>query len=166
MAKFIWTKGDVSLTVRVGEMNRATALDCARDFEPLLLLPSDSGLLDNEIELLFVRYAPAAIIVGDKVVAQGDHTLDLPDGEKLTIILPMTRECYNALPITLARQWGECAAVENGWIYQDLKNALSRILRTINEPESGSALSNEAILPPLEMKTSGESVIPTASLHG
>lgn len=163
MAKFTWSKGEVSITLRVGEMSRAAALDCARDFEPLLMLPDGSKSVDTEIELLFVKYAPAAIIAGDKVITQGDYTVNLPDGGKLLITLPMTRECFNELPVTLTREWGEHAAAENAWVYQDLKNALSRILQMISVPESGSESSQGEMPPPSGTKTSGESDTQTSS---
>jgi hypothetical protein len=154
MPSFTWR----NLTVTVGEMSRAQALDCARDFNPLVgLFPAnDTGLL-MELEVLCVLHSPATILGNDDGLqaATGSKTYTV-DEKELTITLPITREAFDKLPYTLTKAWIIAAVDANGWLVDDLKKALSRITTQINASPSGSVPSSESTTTPQTTKTTGE----------
>ena len=138
MATFNWRD---RVKVHIGEMSRTAAFGVARDFNPVsALFETDAARLE-ELELLVVVAAPARVLVDDKPITD-TTTIDF-DGELVTLALPLTRESFQALPFSLTRLWAEAAVDANPWVVDDLKNAISRNMKTTSAPPSGSGPSQE-----------------------
>lgn len=152
MQTFTWR--DI-LTVSVGEMNRAQGLDCARHFEILKgAMPSVETLL-HEADMLVCLYAPAVVTLRGEILADGERVIDLEEHETLRLALPLTRDVFLALPMSLTEQWIAAAVTSNDWFVDALKKALSLALETSSVPESGSAPSSEPTTISLPMPTTG-----------
>lgn len=131
MASFLWRE---RLKVSVSEMSRAAALDCARDFGAFVSAALDGqysgdrrSLIDAEIEWLFVRYAPVVLLWDGLPFASTDFVLD---GE-VTIAQPITRECFDALPISLAQQWADAAQEANEFLAAHFLSRAETVARAV-----------------------------------
>lgn len=153
MATFTWRD---EITVSVGEMSRAQALDCARQFEIATQFAISLPELMAETDVLGVLNAPAVVQHKSQVIDAGTRTITLADGECISLTLPMTRECFSALPISLTRQWITAMVKSNEWLVDDLKKLLSLATEKISEPQSGSAPSTEPTREVKTIKTTGE----------
>lgn len=138
MATFTWN----GLTVSVGEMSRAAALTCARQFGDAATIFTDFDDLMYEGNLLVVLHAPVLVKFEGALLDKGQRELHFED-ETLTLVLPPTRESFNALPMSLTQAWIDAAVRANGWFVDTLKKALSLASPTNSEPKSGDGLSNE-----------------------
>lgn len=145
------------LTIAIGEMSRAAALMCARDFNSLIEHPiySDDASLLAELEVLCAIYAPV-VVKSDSGIISGKTTVG-----DFEIAIPITREIFDKLPYTLTRAWIEAAVNANDWIVTDLKNAYRRIAQRNVVPPSGSGPSSEQTEPSPTMTTTGSLPTPT-----
>lgn len=140
MPSFSWR--DV-LTVSVTEMSRAQALDCTRHFNLMVGVMSTIDDLLREADILAALYAPAVVRYHGDILAAGEKTIDLGDGETLTLTLPITREAFMALPMSLTERWISVAITANDWLIESLKKSFEGMLATTSAPVSGSAPSSE-----------------------
>jgi hypothetical protein len=140
---FVWK----DLTVKVGEMSRRQGIACAQAYRELAAEGSIEDLM-YEIEVALALYAPVKIAHLTLPITEGKRTLVMEDGTEVTLILPITREAFNDLPMTLARAWAEAAMTANWWIVEDLKNSARRVAEMKLELLSGNEQSNAPQPPP------------------
>jgi len=108
MAKFAWK----SLEIYVGEMSRAESLHFSQEAE-LIQLVGDQQLLAREIDFLITRYARSKVLYNGDILPDGTHLIDIGDGEQIPLVLPLTRDNFNQLPVSLAAAWTKAAEAEN-----------------------------------------------------
>ena len=148
-----------TLRVRVGEMSRASALSCARDFETLFTLPMSAAAWMEEIGAMLATYSPATVIVASgAAVKAGAVVAD----EDTTFTLPLTRDGLDALPNSLAAAWTEAATGANAWLGDALKNALSRVETNRSASPSGSGPSSGTIPTAHPIPTTGDPATPSS----
>lgn len=139
MATFTWKE---KLTVTVGEMSRTQGIDCARQFDLLAKVYTDYNELMRESDALVVINAPVTIRSGDKVLSEGEYDIRLPDEKVISLVLPLTRDSFYALPMSLSEAWINAAVTENGWFIDTLKKVFSLTSQNNSEPKSGSEPSS------------------------
>ena len=149
MSTFIWN----DLTVTVGEMSRAAALSCARDFQAISGLFSDEVSLLSELDALAAVYAPCVVKNGATII---NSTTQIGD---FTLTLPLTREAFDSLPFSLTHAWIEAAIDANNWLVDDLKKVFGLMTTNESVPPSGSAPSSEPIKASPTTTTTGQANI-------
>lgn len=129
MAKFSWK----SLSIYVGEMSRSDSLAFAQEAE-LMQLVADPSFLAREVDFLITRYARSKVTLDGELLADGTHVIDIGDDESIALVLPLTRENFNQLPVSLAAAWTKAAEAENqlvtDFFLQSLKNLAQNISAT------------------------------------
>lgn len=130
--KFEWPqKGSPILSIWVGEMSRATSLEFAREAE-LIQLVADADFLAREVDYLITRYALCKVIYNGAPLENGVHTIDTGSGDTITLELPLTRENFNQLPVSLAAAWTKAAEAENDYLTTFFLSALQKIATDTN----------------------------------
>ena len=142
MATFTWKD---KLTVTVGEMSRTQGIDCARQFDLLAKVYTDYDELMREADALVVINSPTTIRTGDKMLSDGVHGIKLDD-KVVKLVLPLTRDSFYELPMSLSEAWVNAAVSENGWFIDTLKKAFSLTSPNNSEPKSGSEPFSEPSL--------------------
>lgn len=130
---FVWK----DLTFKIGEMSRKAALACSRHYRELTV-EGDLEDLMYEIEVALALHAPVRITLLEVPLADGTHALQMEDGTELTFTLPITKEGFDALPMTLAQGWAGAAMGANMWLMEALKNSARRMAEMKLELLSGS----------------------------
>ena len=163
--KFTWRD---RVTVMVGEMDRASALDCYKALSNLAELPDGEtktlqALTDFVIRLA-VEKAPAAVVVDGVVHREGNIDITGDDFLPFTLALPLKGAALDRVPYALAEQWQMAAVAENAFLEDWLKKLVGPLAtdetpneKTPNEPASASGPSTpsaETVLTP-ETKTIG-----------
>lgn len=123
MAKFTYK----TLTVHVSEMSRATALDFAKECE-LIRLVADPEFLAREVDYLITRFAPSKVLYDGGLLDDGIHEIPISDDESITLVLPLTRENFNQLPVGLAAQWTKAAEAENQYVTDFFLQSLQKLV--------------------------------------
>lgn len=152
MATFTWQ--DI-LTVTVGEMSRAQALDCARQFQTLSRVYTDVDELMVEADVTGVLYAPVVVKLYGNLLDPGPHVITLADDVDFTLTLPLTHEAFNVLPMSLAQLWITAMVQSNGWLIDLLKKVSSLTTENGSGPKSDDAQSNEPKVEALTTPTIG-----------
>lgn len=152
MPTFVWHD---CLTVSVGEMSRAAALTCARQFDAAASVFGTYDELMTEADALVVLNAPAVVKFADTLLDNGTRELHLDNNEVLTLTLPLTRAGFDALPMSLASDWIDAAIKANGWFVETLKKAIRLASPTNNEPKSGAVPLNEPTTTNQETRITG-----------
>lgn len=135
MAKFTYKE---RLTVSVHEMTRAQALRFAQTVNAVLELQATSdGVISSEVNVGYALNSPCHVSYEGKLLENGMHNLAL-DGEMINLTLPLTRECFDNLPVSLTALWIEAAQVENEWLSNRFLAVLNQILPLTSEPKSDS----------------------------
>jgi len=145
---------DVTFTVR--SMTRTAALECTKEFEiitPLYAEATDDLL--READWLAVKHAVTVIRIGEDVFTDGVRLIKGDDDEPLTLVLPITREPFFALPMNLTEAWITAAHMANSWYIEIAKKAFGLTAETNNAPKSGNASSNASTPLSLATKTTG-----------
>jgi hypothetical protein len=136
MAAFVWRE---RLRVSVSEMSRAAALDCARDFGAFIERLFDGAfegvnkaqIANTEIEWLFVHYAPVTFWLEGKPIT--DVQLAFMDEPPVAFTLPITRECFDTLPISLTQPWADAAQEANEYLANTFLSRERDLLARIKE---------------------------------
>ncbi len=152
MTTFTWKD---TLTVSVGESSRTQAIDCARAFDALAQVVSGYDDLMVETNVLGVLHAPYTVRYKGEILSAGERLIQLDGEEPIRLVLPLTHETFNALPMSLTTAWIDAMVRSNGWLVDTLKKALSLALETNSEPKSGNAPSSEPTAEPQTMTTPG-----------
>lgn len=119
MAVFTWRE---VITIRVGEMSRASAFDCIDAFDTLIKSGLSADRIIPQSEAYIAMYAPCAVKLRDQTFSsEGTHTFDYVDekghAQSITIELPISSATYfNTLPMSLTQLWVAAAVEENGWL--------------------------------------------------
>lgn len=153
MTTFVWRE---VLSVNVGEMSRTQAIECCRKFDALLEIFPDYIEQLAEADILTVLEAPVVIKVNGEVFTIGERTIELPDEQPFKLVLPLTRECFDALPMSLATAWISAALRSNEWFIDTLKKAAGLTTTNNSESKSGNAPSNEQTQPISQTMTVGQ----------
>lgn len=156
MTTFTWRD---TLTVSVGEMSRAQALDCSRQFDAMIGVFDYADLLE-ETDVIGVLHAPVTIKVDGEMFGGGERFVKVGEDEPFKLTLPLTRECFSQLPMSLTQQWVSAMILSNEWLIDALKKASSLTPANASAPKSGSAPSSEPIPEPTAMTTTGQNAIP------
>ncbi len=127
MSKFDWH----GITVWVGEMSRATALQFSRDAGQISLI-AEPDYLAHEVDYLIVCHAPYKITHAGTLLSAGSHEITLEDGSSIALTIPITRECFDALPASLALAWSQAATDENQLVCDFFLQALRRVVQSIS----------------------------------
>lgn len=147
------------IEVRTGEMSRATALACSREFNLLFAIAMTLDEWQSEIGAVLAVYAPATVVQDGRIVKTGEVRLD----EDVSFALPLTREGFDNMPVTLANAWSEAAALDNQWLRDALLKALRDLTSTKNsEPLSGNAASSGPVPIPSTTTTAGGYATPNS----
>jgi hypothetical protein len=144
------------LTVSVSEMSRAQAFDCTRHFDTLVGVIATYPELMSEADVLAVTYAPAVVKIKGEILTAGERTVDVGDGETIRLVLPMTREAFMALPMSLTEQWVAATVTANEWLVSTLKKLFSLATETSSVPKSGGGPLNEPTTKSQPIPTTGE----------
>ena len=128
MSKFDWH----GLTVWTGEMSRATALQFSRDAGQISLI-ADPDYLMHEVDYLIACHAPYKITHAGTLLSAGTHEIALDDDSTIALTIPITRECFDALPASLALAWSQAATDENKLVTDFFLQALRRVVLSISE---------------------------------
>lgn len=86
------------------------------------------------IDYMAVKHAPHRVYVDGRLIDRGQVEVQHKQ-EKFTLELPLTRECYDQLPVQLAVEWAEAADAENSWAIRRFTNALTTRAGTLSAPE-------------------------------
>lgn len=130
------------LTLLISEVSRAKALQVVQVVNALLDAEIDNaGFISNEFNFAYVSNAPVKALWDGKLLENGTHTLTFGEYDDLTLTLPLTRECFEALPVSLTALWVEAAQTENEWLNTHFLSAMRLTVPTLFEPESGKAQS-------------------------
>lgn len=153
MTTFVWRE---VLSVSVGEMSRTQAIECCRKFDAITEIFTDYVEQTSEADILVVLEAPVVIKVKGEAFTVGERTIQLSDDESFVLSLPLTRDSFDALPMSLATAWINAALRSNEWFIDTLKKVYS--LTTTNNfvSKSGSALSNAPTPATLQTTTIGQ----------
>lgn len=136
MATFNWK----TLTVYVGEMSRAEALAFSKQAEMIQLL-QDAEALAREIDFMISGFSPSRVLHNNAALGDGDHTIAIGEGEYIKLTLPLTRACFDALPVSLAAAWTKAAEAENQLVTDFFLNALKTLSQRISAPQFDNAPS-------------------------
>jgi hypothetical protein len=128
------------LQVYVGEMSRATALQFSRDAGQISLI-AEPDYLAHEVDYLIVSHAPCKITHAGTILSAGTHAIELEDGSAIALTIPITRECFDALPASLALEWAQAATDENKIVTDFFLQALRRVVLNFSEPTSANVPS-------------------------
>jgi hypothetical protein len=105
------------LTLIIGMVNRAKALQVVQVVNSLMDAEIDNaGFISNEFNYAYVSNAPLKVLWDGKLLEDGTHTLSFEEYDELTLTLPITRDCFDALPVDLTAHWIEAATLENEWL--------------------------------------------------
>lgn len=140
MTTFVWR--DV-LTVSVNEMSRTQALECARQFDVLARVYKDITSLMHETDVIVVLDAPTVIKVNDAPFQVGKIVVEPEGSAAFELELPLTREGFHALPMSLTEAWIDAAVRENNWLIEALKKILLPMQQSNKEPVSDNGQSKE-----------------------
>lgn len=125
------------LIVFVGEINRAKALQVAQTVTTLLDADIDNpALISNEFHFAYVTNAPVKILFDGKVLEDGKHVLSFGEYDDLEITLPINRECFDALPVSLTADWIKAAEAENEWLSDHFLSIMKLTVPMLFEPAS------------------------------
>lgn len=125
----------------VSEMSRAQALRVAQSLNALIGVDGlQADFMQTELDTLYVLNAPALVTLDGKVLDAGSYPLQMGD-TNFTLELPLTRACFDALPVSLAAEWIAAAQRENEWLSDFFVKALRRTIQSISVPTSDSAAS-------------------------
>lgn len=127
MAKFSWK----SLDVYVGEMSRAASLEFSQEAE-LMQLVSDQQFLAREVDFLITRYARSKVMCNGVLLEDGTHQIDIGDDETMELVLPLTRDNFNQLPVSLAAAWTKAAEAENQLVTDFFLQSLKKLAENIS----------------------------------
>lgn len=125
------------LSIIISEMDRSSALRMSDVIESIM----DSGVTDkavtnNILAYTFVSYSPYKVVYDGKVLEDGKHILVFDDESTIELTLPITNDCFDALPYSLTRDWQGLAEKENEGISNHFLFALNRIAQKSSEPMS------------------------------
>lgn len=105
------------LTLIISEVSRAKALQVVQVVNALMEAEIDNaGFISNEFNFAYVNNAPVKALWDGKLLEEGTHTLKFEEYDELTLTLPLTREAFENLPISLSAMWVEAAQAENEWL--------------------------------------------------
>lgn len=152
MATFIWR--DV-LTVTVGEMSRTKAIECCQQFDLLASIYTNPDDLLAETDVLCAISAPTTIKIRGEVFTDGERIITLDEGESVRLKLPLDRETFMALPMSITQAWVSAAVSSNSWLVDVLKKVFSLASETGSAQKSGSEPSSELSPKSSPTKTTG-----------
>lgn len=139
MTTFVWNE---ILSVSVGEMSRTQAIECCRKFDALTEIFTNYIELMAETDILTVLEAPAVVKINGEVFSLGERTIELLDERPFKLVLPLTHDCFDALPMSLATAWINAALRSNAWFIDTLKKTMTLTTANNLEPKSDNAPSN------------------------
>lgn len=128
MAKFSWKE----LDIYVGEMSRADSLMFSQEAE-LMQLVGSREFLAQEVDFLITRYARSKVMYKGELLNDGTHVIDTGDDESIALALPLTRENFNQLPVSLAAAWTKAAEAENQLVTDFFLQSLKKLAESISE---------------------------------
>lgn len=140
MTTFIWRE---VLSVNIGEMSRTQAIECCRKYDALTEIFTDYIELMGEADILAVLNAPVVVKVKGEVFSIGERAIELPDEQPFKLVLPLTRDCFDAMPMSLATAWINAALRSNDWFIDTLKKVYSLTSTNNSELKSGNEQSSE-----------------------
>lgn len=156
------------VTVIVGEMDRASALDCYKAIRDLAGMSADADLTLQSVREFVVRMAvekaPAIVTVDGTLHREGSIDVRAADVPPFTLALPMRGAALDALPYALAEAWQMAALGENVFLEDWLKKveSVAETLTTpppptTNEPasDSGPSTASGEVEPSPMTKTTG-----------
>ncbi len=125
------------LILLVSEVSRAKALQVVQVVNALMEADLDNaGYISNEFNFAYVSNAPVRVLFDGKLLDNGTHTLVFEEYDELTLTLPLTREAFEALPVSLSAAWVEAAQAENEWLNQHFLSVMRMTMPTLFVPES------------------------------
>lgn len=125
------------LILLISEVSRANALKVVQVVNALMEAELDNaGYIGNEFHWAYVQNAPVRVLWDGKLLENGTHILKFDEYDELTLTLPLTRDCFEALPVSLSAVWIEAAQAENEWLNQHFLSVMRMTMQTQFELES------------------------------
>jgi len=130
------------LTLIISEVTRAKALQVVQVVNALMDAEIDNaGFISNEFNFAYVSNAPVKVLWDGRLLEDGTHVLKFDDFDEMALVLPLTRECFEALPISITARWIEAAQIENEWLNNHFLQTMRLIVPSLFEPVSDKAQS-------------------------
>lgn len=125
------------LTLIISEVSRAKALQVVQVVNALMEAELDNaGFISNEFHFAYASNSPVKALWDGKLLDNGTHILKFEEYDELTLTLPLTREAFEELPVSLSAVWIEAAEAENEWLSNHFLSVLQVIGKTQSEPAS------------------------------
>lgn len=125
------------LILLISEVSRAKALQVVQVVNALMDADLDNaGYISNEFNFAYVSNAPVKVLFDGKLLENGTHVLKFEEYDELTLTLPLTRECFELLPVSLSAAWVEAAQAENEWLNQHFLSVMRMTMPTLFAQES------------------------------
>ncbi len=130
------------LILIVSEVSRAKALQIAQVVNALTDVEvNNDGFIRNEFHFAYAQNAPVKALWDGRLLEDGTHALKFEEYDEITLTLPLTREAFEALPVSLSAVWIEAAEAENTWLSDYFLSVMHQTMPNLFEPELDKALS-------------------------
>lgn len=130
------------LVILVSEVSRAKALQVVQVINALMDAEIDNaGFISNEFNFAYVSNSSIKVLWDGKLLEDGTHTLVFEEHDELPLTLPLTRDAFEALPVSLAAAWVQAAQEENVWLNEHFLSVMRLTVPTLFEQESDKAQS-------------------------
>ncbi len=130
------------LILIVSEVSRAKALQVALVLSSLVGAEiGDGSFISNEYHFAYVSNATVKALWDGKLLEDGTHVLKFDEYDEITLTLPLTRECFDGLPVSLSAGWIEAAQSENEWLSEHFLSLLRQTMPSLFEPVLDKVLS-------------------------
>src|SRR5690348_1854635 len=94
------------LILIVTEVSYAKALQVVQVVNALIDAKTDNaGFISNEFNYAYVGDAPVKALWDGKLLEDGTHVLKFEEYDEVTLTLPLTRDCFETLPVSLTAAW-------------------------------------------------------------
>ena len=144
------------LTISVGEMSRTEALNVCRQFDLMKTVYTSYDDLMEEADILCALSAPPTIRQGVGYPNQtGTFTVATDDDTEFVVTLPINREQFVKLPMSLTQAWVTASLESNDWFIDTLKKAFGLTRMMNSELGSGNVPSSELTTKSQPMMTTG-----------
>jgi len=125
------------LILLISEVSRPKALQVVQVVNALKEAELDNAAhISDEFFFAYVQNAPVKALFDGKLLDNGTHVLKFEEYDELTLTLPLTRDCFDQLPVSLTSAWIEAAQAENEWLNSHFLAVMRTTMPTLFAQES------------------------------
>ncbi len=125
------------LILLVSEVSRPKALEVVQVVNALMEAELDNAAyISNEYFFAYVKNAPVKVLWNGKLLDDGIHHLEFEEYDAINLTLPITRGCFDELPVSLSAAWIEAAQAENVWLSEHFLAVMKATMPTLFVQES------------------------------